>query len=219
MSDFKQFLNIRKAYAAVMPEWLATYEATGDMRHDPYFMDWQFTPIERNVWGDIRQLGLPFFPQLPALNYFLDFGNPFLKIGIECDGKAWHDADLDRARDKRLAADGWMIFRLEGHECCRIIDTDAYDEDESNHDKPDLDGYYGTTSEGLLRAIKYTYFANEPLGEDCFHYHATLFEHRSTPNTYPVRRPVADSGGPQRMRDCMAEYMALLMRRMAGAAA
>ena len=151
MSDFSQFLAIRKAYAKILPSWLEEYEKTGEMRQDPYFMDWIFTPIEQNVWSDIRSLGLPFYPQIPVLNYFIDFGCPFLKIGIECDGKAWHDHDLDKARDARLAAEGWMIFRIEGHECKRVIDpweqcvTDGDEEEDFNL----VSRYFLTTSEAI----------------------------------------------------------------------
>lgn len=222
MSGFDIFLAIRGFYAQVLPEWLADYEATGRMAHDPYLMDWQFTPIEANVWADIRYLGLPFYPQLPVLNYFLDFGNPFLKIGIECDGKAWHNKDLDRARDARLAADGWMIFRLEGHECKREVDTvefgEPYDPECEKDDWRAMEQFYGTTSEGVLRAIKQTYFDDSPPPRNQFFISATLFEHRTTPETSPVRRPLAPSK-PTRFVDLMPEYLALIQQRTDRAAA
>jgi very-short-patch-repair endonuclease len=220
MSDFAKFLEIRETYAALLPEWMEIYEATGDMRHNPYFMDWQFTPIERNVWSDIRQLGLPFYPQLPALNYFLDFGNPFLKIGIGCDGKAWHDKELDRARDARLAAAGWMIFRLEGHKCMRVVDTVQFgglDEDEAHVD--DLGLYFGTTSEGILQAIKQKYFSDAPATVAQYYIDATLFEHCSTPDTLPARRPRACSGGPKLISESLGDYLELIGRRVARTAA
>lgn len=154
-TPFRKFLAIRKAYAAVMPEWMDEYEATGSMQQDPYFMDWEFTPIEQNVWGDIRTMGVPFYPQVPALNYFLDFACPFLKIGIECDGKAWHDYELDKARDARLSADGWMIFRIEGHECKRVIEP--WEESEYDDKSELIQQYFITTSEGVISAIKRRY--------------------------------------------------------------
>lgn len=211
MSDFSKFLEIRRTYAQILPEWMAEYDRTGDMRHDPYFMDWEFTPIERNVWSDIRTLGLPFFPQMPVLNYFLDFGNPFLKIGIECDGKAWHDHDLDRARDARLADAGWMIFRIEGHECVRMIP--AYEEFEEE-DRTQVINHYMTTSEGILTAIKRRYFDADPGELDSHLIDASLFEHRSTrENVQPPRRSMPDRE-PVRMSDTLDEYMKLLQRRM-----
>lgn len=185
MSRFDKFLAIRKAYADALPALLAEYDRSGEMRCDPYFMDWDFTPIEWSVWQDIRGMGLPFFPQMPVLNYFLDFGNPLLKIGIECDGKAWHDKAKDDTRDTRLIAAGWTIFRIQGHECKRVIDIDyerhtarEYDRD---FDDARLDQFYMETSEGVMRAIKYRYFDNEwPPGEDRV-IEATLLKHKSAP--------------------------------------
>lgn len=213
MSDFKKFLAIRKAYAEQMPEWMADYEAKGELRIDPYFMDWQFTPIERNVWCDIRTLGLPFVPQVPVLNYFLDFGCPMLKIGIECDGKAWHDHDLDKARDARLAAQGWMIFRIEGHECMRIVEPwpeyrDEYEEEDTGL----VQKFFMTTSEGILTAIKRTYFEDRDDNKYQFEMAATLFEHRSTPETYPVRKPVKPSK-PVSRSQFIEDYLERILAR------
>ena len=208
MSDFSKFLEIRKAYAKLLPAWLEHYDRTGDMRQDPYFMDWEFTPIEQNVWGDIRTLGLPFFPQVPVLNYFIDFGNPFLKIGIECDGKAWHDYDLDRARDARLAAAGWTIFRIEGHECKRVVTPDFENEDA---DPGELVRYYSTTSEGILTAIKRKYFDRV---EDDFRIEATLFDHRSTPEMPIDRRTIVSDRGPVLFREMMPAYLDLIVDRI-----
>jgi len=38
------------------------------------------SPIEFNVWSDIRSNGLMFYPQFPVLNYFIDFADPIRKI-------------------------------------------------------------------------------------------------------------------------------------------
>jgi very-short-patch-repair endonuclease len=216
MSDFSRFLTIRRTYAYLLPEWMAEYERSGEMRQDPYFMEWDFTPIERNVWDDIRNMGLPFYPQIPVLNYFIDFGCPFLKIGIECDGKAWHDSDLDRARDARLAAAGWMIFRIEGHECVRTVS--AYEEFEEE-DRSQVSKHYMSTSEGILTAIKQKYFAGRVRPDDAYLVDATLFEHRSTPETNPAPRPVAKSKGPVLIGEALAGYFDLLQRRMQRSAA
>lgn len=215
MSDFDKFLAIREAYKNLLPEWMAEYEATGDMRQDPYFMNWIFTPIEQSVWSDIRSIGLPFYPQVPVLNYFLDFGCPMLKIGIECDGKAWHDHDLDKARDARLHAAGWMIFRIEGHECNRVV---VPWEEREQEERADLvEKYFMTTSEGVVSAIKRRYFDDEP--DDKFGYliDATLFEHRSTPETYPQRRPIKQQSGPVLLSDSLETYMQTILRRMKSA--
>jgi very-short-patch-repair endonuclease len=216
MTDFSKFIEIRSEYAKRLPGWMAEYESTGEMRQDPYFMNWEFTPIEQCVWSDIRTLGVPFFPQIPVLNYFIDFGCPFLKIGIECDGKAWHDHDLDKARDARLAAQGWMIFRIEGHECKRVVEPwEDIAEDESQEE---VLRYFLTTSEGVVSAIKRRYFDSFPSDAYRHEIDATLFEHMSTPETHPVRRPIMKSCGPVLIRDCMVDYLQLLLERARGAA-
>jgi hypothetical protein len=212
MSNFEKFNAIREYYAHALPEWLADYEATGCMEFDPYDCDLAliFTPIEASVWSDIRNLGVPFYPQLPALNYFLDFGNPFLKIGIECDGKAWHEYELDKARDRRLASAGWMIFRIEGHECKRIVEPWIEFEDE---DSEKVRRYFMETSEGVISAIRRKYFAAIENDKYAELIESTLFEHRSTPETFPVPRP-RKSSQPRLAADTLVEYFERLQARM-----
>jgi len=214
MSKSEQFRRILTAYAMAMPEWMNDYRETGNMHHDPYVLDWRFeSPIERNVWCEIRNMGLPFYPQIPARGYFIDFANPFLKIGIECDGKAWHDKERDRVRDARLAEVGWMIFRIEGHECFRMVDLCTESDEEPTRD--DVQRYYRETSAGVLRAIKWAYFEGGDEHDAEWLMRATLFEHRSTPETtiQPVER-VQRNRGPVLIGDLMPEYLALLERRM-----
>lgn len=87
---------------------------------DPYkYFDWitVLTPIELNAWTDIRMLGLPFYPQYPVGRYFLDFGNPVLRIGIEIDSKKWHtDERADKAREQALNGYGWELLRIRGYQ-------------------------------------------------------------------------------------------------------
>lgn len=120
---------------------------------DPYFMDWSFTPIEDAAWQDIRGFYLPMLPQVPVLNYFIDFGDPVKKIGIECDGKQWHDKVKDAKRDKQLAEVGWKIFRIPGHVCVRVLtnpwelDIDVDNFDEIVHE------WFINTSTGIIYSV------------------------------------------------------------------
>lgn len=102
--------QIKAAWAEYMP-----YVKAGE-RVDPYFYDWEFTPIERDGWNSIRRMGLPLYPQIPVAGYFLDFGDPHKLIGVELDGKQFHNAERDLIRDTRLGALGWRIFRITGSE-------------------------------------------------------------------------------------------------------
>lgn len=214
MGDFSKFQEIREIYAPTLPEWMADYEATGNMWHDPYLMDWEFSPIEKLVWSDIRYLSVPFYPQIPVLNYFIDFGCPFLKIGIECDGKEWHDAARDAERDKRLAQAGWMIFRIQGHECVREVDTYQEEHRYSERDKADLCKYYGSTSEGIIKAIKQAYFCDDPDMAHDWRATATLNMHRTTPENWLRRRPIRKKPqGPMHIADILLEHMQILERR------
>lgn len=207
------FRAIKRVYENALPEWMDDYEATGRMAHDPYLMDWKFTPIEHNVWCDIRHFGLPFYPQLPALNYFLDFGNPFLKIGIECDGKAWHDKEADKRRDARLAAAGWMIYRLEGHECCREVDIEREFQDDEPPSIEELVRHYGSTSAGILKAIRARHFRDDPHCDQIL-MDVTLFNHRSTPDNGMQRRPERRGNRePVRAGDMAMDYVLDLLER------
>lgn len=101
-----------RTYKLLLPDLVENYP-----RFDPYPIVSlvSFTPIESNVWGYIRSAGLPFLPQFPAEQYFLDFADPVKMIGIEVDGKAYHqDQEKDEKRQKALESKGWKIFRITG---------------------------------------------------------------------------------------------------------
>lgn len=85
--------------------------------------DWLniFTPIEKSAWHDIRANGIPLWPQLPVGRFFVDFGNPAVKVAFECDGKEWHDERKDAARDRILEEMGWKVFRAAGWQCNRVM--------------------------------------------------------------------------------------------------
>lgn len=103
---------------------------------DPYAWDgigaMQMTPIEQWLWSDIREVGAVFYPQWPAAGVFLDFANPAAKVAIECDGRDYHlDRAKDAARDAKLAALGWSVFRISGADCRTDFDEEARQEGRS----------------------------------------------------------------------------------------
>jgi len=108
-----RFNAIRDVYEVVTPGILET-----EGRHDPYFVDWMsvMTPIECNLWCDIRGFGLPYYPQYPVGRYFVDFADPIRRWALEADGKEWHDAEKDAKRDQKLGMMGWRVFRFTGRE-------------------------------------------------------------------------------------------------------
>ena len=90
---------------------------------DPYLWDCGrqmifMTPIEVNFWADCRDENLVLYPQYPACGYFMDFANPVAKVGIECDGQAYHtDKVADSYRQHLLESEGWTVYRITGREC------------------------------------------------------------------------------------------------------
>lgn len=113
---------LRKHYERVMPSIMsvpAYVYGVGAYEWDNGQGMVNMTPIEYLMWCDIRTEGLVMYPQVPVLNYFLDFANPVAKVAIECDGREFHDREKDRIRDANLAAIGWKVYRISGSHICR----------------------------------------------------------------------------------------------------
>lgn len=128
--------------------------------YDIFSFDFErfFSPIELFAWRSIRCNSMVLYPQYPALNYILDFANPYFKIGLELDGKEFHEAGKDTIRDQKLYdKEGWKIFRIAGDEALRNIDKPL-----ANNYRPDtfeyLGRYFHNTMEGVLEAINQIYF-------------------------------------------------------------
>jgi len=137
-------LKIREAYKHFKP-----IERNG-ICSSPYGLgiDWVniFSPIEYSVWSDIRYLGVPLYPQYPVGPYFLDFGDPRRKIGIEVDSLKWHkDLSKDMERQKEIEAMGWTIYRIPSRITYKTRE-DFQDEDGYLVD----DAYFTESSEGVL---------------------------------------------------------------------
>lgn len=163
-------------------EYLATKEGavTWHIKHIVN-LEKLFTPIERNIWDDLRYLGLPLYPQYPALKYMLDFADPFKKICIEADGKEYHQ---DKARDKKrhleLEANGWTVYHIPGGDTVRWVDEFyRLDEDIENHwgwtygeyteqEQSEIDRFKGRiiegTSGGLIVCIMKHHYGKHTVG-------------------------------------------------------
>ncbi len=98
--------------------------------YDAYLVDWGriFTPIEDDAWWTIRENGLRMFPQYPVGPYFVDFGDPWAKRAIECDGKAFHDYRRDQVRDLALEELGWEVLHIPGSRLV-MLDESPYSGD------------------------------------------------------------------------------------------
>lgn len=128
---------------------------------EPYLMDWFeiFTPIEKTVWQGIRNSGMLFFPQFPVFNFFLDFGNPYLKIAIEADGAKFHKKERDIKRDEKLWEAGWRVFRIKGKECFNQAPLpDWYYDGEGWVCEEFLKCHYIESCDGVIASIRGVYF-------------------------------------------------------------
>lgn len=159
----KRWELLRRIYQEYAGEIKEAHDEHPHYGTDPYFVDWMpiFTPIEYSAWCSIRYRGLPLYPQVPVLQYFIDFANPHMKIGVECDGKDWHDPEKDRKRDLHLHEHGWKIFRVSGSECNRNWMTDyemmLADLDQQAREEQ-LEHWFYDTSDGVFEALRIYYF-------------------------------------------------------------
>jgi very-short-patch-repair endonuclease len=119
--------KIREAYKLFLPDIKA------GIRRDVYAIwphDWcrYMSPIENNVWQDIRSHGLPLYPQVPCGKYFIDFADPHRGIAIEVDGREWHqDPEKDAKRAEFIQAHGYSHFiRLPGNITFDDIDYERW---------------------------------------------------------------------------------------------
>lgn len=134
-------------------KWLCVYTL---------FFDWNyiFSPIEKLTWTALRFFGkCPFYPQYPVNRFFVDFGNPKVKVAIECDGKEWHtDKEKDANRDKIILGEGWTVFRITGSDCFKHCDEYFFLDRYSDYDKSGIISLYYQNVDGLIKAIAIFYF-------------------------------------------------------------
>lgn len=150
----REFDAIREAWKRHEPAILAACKKGRTV--DPYFHQWQMTPIEEMAWNAIRGVGIPMYPQYPALRFFLDFADPRKRIALECDGKQWHDVERDRKRDRLLSEHGWTVYRVTGADCMRPVDWPAIEDDDEERGERYWSAYkrYAfETVDGLVDAI------------------------------------------------------------------
>lgn len=139
-----------------------------------YPIDWSLihTPIENDAWISIRRKGkIVLYPQYPVLNYQVDFGNPYLKIALELDGKEFHiDKLKDAQRDENLRKAGWTVFRVTGTEMWRTRFKDFSDfEGESWYEngQDEIENWILNTGDGVIEALRAVYFIRQqPLTDE-----------------------------------------------------
>ncbi|HEU5071255.1 MAG TPA: DUF559 domain-containing protein [Verrucomicrobiae bacterium] len=154
---------VRRYYNEALPKIMALASESLTTWYSVYPFDWKFNKNESSLWASIRSRPVVLYPEFPVLGYFVDFGNPFLKIAIEADSKEFHDKEEDKARDHKLLEVGWKTFRVsyndnfapfkglgEISEMISSGDEDAACEEIKN--------WMLNTSDGVVEAIEFFYF-------------------------------------------------------------
>lgn len=153
-----------QAYYELMHDEIIESSKKGVLGIDIYQFDWDpdwtKSPPEFSVWCSTRDHALPMYPQYPAVGYYLDFADPHRKIAIEVDGAAYHDHDKDIIRDRRLADNGWVVYRIPASKTFSKIKAPDVD---FMHNSPELQkyqlqGWLTKTSDGAIFAIKAFYY-------------------------------------------------------------
>ncbi len=157
---------IRQIYMEYMPEIIESAESRIRGKIDPYFIDWvlDFSPIEEAAWTCIRARGVPLYPQFPLFNFFIDFANPYHRIGLEMDGKDYHDSDKDTERDNFLAEYGWRVFRIPGHETMTKFKLPIELEEQGitgESKEREIENWMMNSCDGVVSAIDIIYFKGQ----------------------------------------------------------
>ncbi len=147
---------LKRAYQLMEPELL---KCGRDWTH-PYFLDFgkHFSPIESIVWSELRSNRVAMYPEYPVQGRFIDFWNPALRVGLEADGREWHDRVRDTSRDQEIwNAVGGVVFRVTGAECnSRTEPPWELDADHQDYSR-DLERWWMHSSAGVVRAISVAY--------------------------------------------------------------
>lgn len=154
----------------------ALYKTIDAGNYEPYPVDWTliFSPIEKSTWGEIRVLGLPFWPQYPIGNYFADFANPIKQVVIECDGRAFHSPSKDSARDQYMNDGGWRVYRISGADCNRILPSpwevigDMGMEEDCTEAERLIREWMHRTVDGLIASIAMVHFSRPLVQSELF---------------------------------------------------
>lgn len=122
------------------------------------------TPIERMAFDACISEGFALYPEFPVGGFFVDLGNPRLKVGLELDGLEFHqDWVKDSKRDAELwAQHGWKMFRCTGSRCNVV-----YKRPEGSDVKRMVEWFHNTV-DGLIYAMRVVFMdQGEPFFADC----------------------------------------------------
>lgn len=184
----------RQVYMENISDIIGTSKKDIKKWDNSYYLNWRnhFSPIEEIAWDSIREMGnLVLYPQFPVFNHFIDFANPYLKIGVELDGKDYHDIEKDTERDFKLQRFGWKIFRISGKEANQtyLTNNELDDKEIVNEEKiRQVQNWILNSCDGILTAIKYWYFSNDEEKENNFKFYINIEENEEVIDIYSLAK-------------------------------
>jgi len=154
MNIFSKRKIIKEKYEKILPIIIKS-------KHkyiNPYIVNWEkiMNENEFNLFQCFRVNNIPMYPQYPVLNYWLDFANPYFKVGIEADSNTYHKIENDIIRDIELKKLGWTIYHIPSSlSFCNIsIDTSLLSKEENENEYYEQWYLYlNNTTEGVLNCI------------------------------------------------------------------
>lgn len=167
--EAKNYYQRLSALREMYLDWVLPNHKGKYCEHLGHTIDWliYLTPLEFKVYCDLRYFALAMYPQFPVLNYFIDFADPYRKVGIEVDSKEFHkDKKKDLKRHLELEKDGWTIYHISSYNCyafedefLALGDGRNEDEDESQLDfEVRRDKILINCSSGIICCIKRAYY-------------------------------------------------------------
>lgn len=144
--------DIAQHYLDHMEEIVAAGNGWGLEKYRIPHLD-KMTPIEVIAFDECIGSGLAMYPEWPVGRYFVDLGNPRLKVALELDGLEFHqDWVADSKRDAELwERYGWKVFRCSGSRCnVRMRMPSEDDLDQMRH-------WLHVTVDGLVYALATVY--------------------------------------------------------------
>ena len=167
---------IRETYELITPE-IFKAAVKGKNVH-MYILHWNFSPNAGKAWSIIRSMQIGLYPQYPALNYFLDFADPYRRIAVFVEERIPSSVMYVDYQDKALALYGWKVFRIPNEvsnsyesdllpiHLVNIDDVNAKSEEQLIERKKWNQELSKKTIDGFFRWLKDNYFKNEIVVND-----------------------------------------------------
>jgi very-short-patch-repair endonuclease len=165
-NSFERKIVLRQYYMDAMPEIINLARQSLSAWASVYPFDWKFNENEQSLWSSIRSNPMVMYPEFPVFNYFVDFGNPYLRIAIEADSKKFHSKEKDAERDRKLLQINWKTFRVSYEENFTPFKelgdiAEMISMGNESEAMEEMENWVLKTSDGVVDAIYFFYFMSD----------------------------------------------------------